>query len=135
MILRYQYLSQHTKVFQTMTRLPIGLFDELHEELTEPFREAERQRLKRVMHLMKETWSAFTRERGTLTIRKQRRDLLICSLWVIQLPIGNSTNHCSDYSLCESSLINSGKVREVHNTLLRKTPKLTIKCQAVMVTA
>ena len=47
MILRYQYLSQHTKVFQAMTGLPIGLFDELHEELTEPFLEAERQRLAR----------------------------------------------------------------------------------------
>lgn len=47
MILRYQYLSQHTKVFQTMTGLPVSLFDELDQELTEPFLEANRQRLAR----------------------------------------------------------------------------------------
>jgi hypothetical protein len=47
MILRYQYLSQHTKVFQAMTGLPVSLFDELEGELTEPFYEANRQRLAR----------------------------------------------------------------------------------------
>lgn len=38
--------------------------------------------LERVMHLMKETWSALTRECGRLTIRNQRRDLLIGSFRV-----------------------------------------------------
>jgi len=47
MILRYQYLSQHPKVFQAMTGLPVSLFDELEYELAEPFLEAERQRLAR----------------------------------------------------------------------------------------
>lgn len=48
MILRYQYLSQHSKVFQAMTGLPLGLFDELEAALAEPFLEAERQRLARL---------------------------------------------------------------------------------------
>jgi hypothetical protein len=47
MILRYNHLSQHGKVFQWMTGLSVSLFDELEQAIEPQFVEAERKRLSR----------------------------------------------------------------------------------------
>jgi hypothetical protein len=47
MICRYEYLSQHPKVFASMTGLSVSLCDELYEELEPKFLTAERERLER----------------------------------------------------------------------------------------
>jgi hypothetical protein len=47
MMLRYNQLSQHAKVFQSMTGLSVSLFDELQQAIEPQFIEAERNRLNR----------------------------------------------------------------------------------------
>jgi hypothetical protein len=47
MILRYNHLSHHAKVFQSMTGLSLRLFDELNQEIEVKFIEAEIKRLSR----------------------------------------------------------------------------------------
>jgi hypothetical protein len=46
-MLRYNQLSQHAKVFQSMTGLSVSLFDELQQAIEPQFIEAERNRLNR----------------------------------------------------------------------------------------
>jgi hypothetical protein len=47
MICQYEYLSQHPKVFESLSSLSVELFDELVEELEPRFAEAEYERLHR----------------------------------------------------------------------------------------
>jgi hypothetical protein len=47
MICQYEYLSQHPRVFESLSSLSVALFDELVEELEPRFAEAEFERLNR----------------------------------------------------------------------------------------